>query len=111
MIRWLKHKLLAAFPGQPWTWVGHALVALLVPVAIAIAAPFANQLLTLAGASTVVLGLYLIKEAGDKRRHAAVWKKHVHMGDSGVIARTDRWGDLIGPGTATVAFWLAWVLS
>ena len=106
---WLKKR----FPGQPWTWVAHAIIALVVPGAVAIAAPFGDQLLTAAGASLVVLVLYLIREAGDKRRHEATgaWDEHRHMDSGGVIARTDRWGDLIGPGTATVAFWLAWVLS
>lgn len=107
MNEWLKKR----FPGQPWTWVAHSLVALLVPGAVAIAAPFEDQLLTAAFASVAVLVFYLIREAGDKRRHAETWDGHEHMDSGGVIARTDQWGDLIGPGTATVAFWCAWGLS
>ena len=88
------------------TWYGHALIAALLPALIAVWTPWG--LGTAAIASTLTLAVFEWRERRDRRAHAGHMTEH--MDSSHVTPIIDGHGDIIGPRTATLVYWLAWLL-
>ena len=91
---------------QFWTWTGHAAIAAVGPALVGWLTP--QPLLWASITSTLTLAVFVGRELRDRRRHAKSWNKP--MDSSGVTPRIDMWGDLMGPATATVVYWTAWLL-
>ena len=107
MISWLKKR----FPGQRWTWRAHIAIASLVPPFVAHSVCRAGwvaqeeRLALAAIVSVFVLVGFKGHEIADLRNHAG--RLTEPMDADGINPVVDGSGDINGPATATVCYWLA----
>lgn len=91
------------------TWAEHAAIATIGPFLVG----FVNASLWLAVFAAWALLVYFvaIREYLDRKMHRARGDWDTPSATDHVTPRVDRWGDLVGPTTAAVAYTLAWWLA
>jgi len=91
------------------TWAEHAAIATLGPFAVGLVN---HSLGLVAFAAWALLAYFVgIREYLDRKMHLARGDWDTPSARDGVTPRVDRWGDLVGPVTAAVAYTLAWWLA
>ena len=95
--------------GQFLTWLEHAMIAVAIPgTAGAVVRIFGGDGLRMAAiTSTVTIAVFLARELRDAIRHRADFDAGGNA--DGVTWRADMWGDLNGPLTATLTYWVVWL--
>ena len=99
--------------NQFTTWAGHLFLALTIPALVSFVIDPIDRLFMASWISTAVLVIFMLREWRDMKLHDAdgEWDEHHHMDEYGVVAKVDMVGDLLGPVSVTVTYWVAWALT
>lgn len=93
---------------QTTTWITHAIATAFVPFVLGIV--FQSLLLSTLVA-TILAGYFVfVREPADEAKHRAIGNYDVPDAQ-GITPRIDQWGDVLGPISVAVTYWLALLLT